>query len=128
MKADHKFTVLYDGGCPLCSREIGHYRRLSGAADLHWVDAALADADLSPFGVTRLDALRTFHVIDRQGEMHRGAWAFMALWAEFPRYRWLAKVCRWLKLENPLDWLYARFAAWHFRRRCGDRVCGPAGE
>lgn len=29
-------TVFYDGSCPLCSREIAHYRRLRGAESLKW--------------------------------------------------------------------------------------------
>ena len=31
--------VFYDGGCPLCRREIAHYRRIDSAERLRWVDA-----------------------------------------------------------------------------------------
>ena len=32
-------VVFYDGDCPLCRREIAHYRRMDSANKLHWVDA-----------------------------------------------------------------------------------------
>ena len=31
--------VFYDGGCPLCRREIAHYRRIDSTGSLRWVDA-----------------------------------------------------------------------------------------
>lgn len=118
------FTVLYDGGCPLCSREIGHYRRLAAALPIRWVDVTLPETDLVPYGVSRREALEVFHVIDGTGTMHRGARAFIALWAELPRYRWLARSCRLLRMEPLLERAYRRFATWHYQRRCREGVCG----
>ena len=45
-------TVYFDGACPLCRREIAHYRSQKGAASMAWVDIATSDnaslgADLS---------------------------------------------------------------------------------
>lgn len=121
-------TVLYDGGCPLCSREIAHYRRVAGAAaPIDWVDIAPPDADPAAYGVSRLEALQVFHVIDPAGQPHKGARGFLALWAILPRYRWLARVCRALRLEPVLDWAYRHFAGWHFAKRCRDGVCGTGG-
>lgn len=31
-------TVYYDGGCPVCSREINFYRHRPGGESLAWVD------------------------------------------------------------------------------------------
>ena len=33
-------TVLYDGDCPLCRREVGVYRGLRPLRPLHWVDVS----------------------------------------------------------------------------------------
>ena len=30
--------MFYDGGCPLCSREVAHYRRLDRRNNVSWVD------------------------------------------------------------------------------------------
>lgn len=121
-------VVLYDGGCPLCSREIAHYRRLAADLPIDWLDVTQAEAGLDRYGLSPEDAIRRFHVIDRSGTMQTGARAFLALWAELPGYRWLARVCRSLRVAPLLEWGYVRFADWHFRRRCRDGVCAaPAG-
>lgn len=119
-----QMTVLYDGGCPLCSREINHYRRLARHRSIDWLDVTQPGADIGRFGLNREAALKLFHVVDRTGSMHVGARAFIALWEELPRYRWLARLCRSLGLIPLLEALYVRFAGWHFRRRCRDGACG----
>lgn len=123
-----ELTVLYDGGCPLCSREIDHYRRLASSRPVRWVDVTQDDASIEDFGLDRAEALRLFHVIDANGEMQTGLRAFMALWSELPGYRWLTVVIRQLRAEPWLERLYRRFAAWHFRRRCPEGVCGLPGK
>ena len=93
-------TVLYDGACPLCQREIGVYRGIEplkpGApvcfADVS--DAAIPLPSALPPGVTREQLLARFHVRDRNGELLSGAPAFLALWAALPGWRWLAMVGR----------------------------------
>ncbi len=89
-------TVLYDGACPLCRREIGVYR---GLKPLH-ADAPVCFADVSdaalplprslPAGTTREQLLARLHVRGRGGEWLSGAPAFLALWAALPGWRWLA--------------------------------------
>ena len=117
-------TVLFDGGCPLCSREIAHYRKLASRVPVRWLDAA-ADGDaLARFGVQRADALAEFHVFDAEGRLHKGADGFVALWLALPYYRWLARTCLVLRLLPLMRRAYAGFARWHFRRRCASGVCG----
>ncbi|MFN5745309.1 MAG: thiol-disulfide oxidoreductase DCC family protein [Methylococcaceae bacterium] len=121
---DSKLTVLYDGGCPMCSREINHYRRIAGKhAALCWIDVTQDHAALAHYGLTREEALKLFHVEDQSGVMHVGARAFIALWAVLPGYRWLAMVCRMPGIPTALDFIYRKFAGWHFRRRCSDGAC-----
>jgi predicted DCC family thiol-disulfide oxidoreductase YuxK len=123
-----ELTVLYDGGCPLCSREINHYRRLASFRPVRWVDVTQDDAGIEGFGLDQAEALRLFHVIDASGELQTGLRAFMALWSELPGYRWLSVAIRQSRAETWLERLYRRFAAWHFRRRCPDGVCGLPGK
>jgi predicted DCC family thiol-disulfide oxidoreductase YuxK len=96
--ADHALplTVLYDGACPLCRREIGVYRGLQPLQP----DAAVCFNDVNdaalplPPGTTREQLLARFHVRDRDGTLLSGAPAFLALWAALPGWRWLARVGR----------------------------------
>lgn len=88
-------TVYFDGACPVCSREIAHYRSRPGAEAIAWVDAAHTDeAALGP-GLTRDRALARMHVRQADGTLVSGAAAFAALWSRMPQYAWLGRVAAW---------------------------------
>ena len=82
-------TVLYDGACPLCRREIGIYRGLLPNTPVCFADVSDAALPLPP-GTTREQLLARFHVRSREGQLLSGAQAFLALWAALPGWRWLA--------------------------------------
>lgn len=87
--------VFYDGACPLCSREIEHYRRRDRAGRLIPVDISTTDFDPQPYGIALRAFMHELHVIDRRGQVFRGVEAFRAIWQAFPDaigYRMLAAV------------------------------------
>ncbi len=84
-------TVLYDGACPLCRREVGVYRGLTPLQPLRWCDVSDANSPLPPGG-HRADYLARFHVQQGDGTVLSGARAFIALWATLPGWRWLARL------------------------------------
>lgn len=86
-------TVLYDGACPLCRREIAVYRGLRSDTPLCFADVSDTAQPL-PAGTTREQLLTRFHVRDTDGRLLSGAQAFLALWATLPGWRWLARVGR----------------------------------
>jgi len=86
-------TVLYDGACPLCRREIGFYRGLQPNTPVCFSDVSDAAVPL-PAGTTREQLLARFHVRGSDGALLSGAQAFLALWAALPGWRWLALACR----------------------------------
>jgi predicted DCC family thiol-disulfide oxidoreductase YuxK len=104
-------TVLYDGACPLCRREIGLYRRLRPLrADAPVCFADLSDAALPlPPGTTREQLLARFHVRSRDGRLLSGARAFLALWAALPGWRWLALAGRLPGAPGALEFGYRLF-------------------
>ncbi len=87
-------TVYYDGSCPLCSAEIGHYAGLRGSERLCFVDVSAPGADAGP-DLSKDEALRRFHVRRADGRLLSGAQAFTAVWAVLPAWRsaaWLARL------------------------------------
>lgn len=90
-------TVLYDGACPLCRREIGIYRGLQPLRS----DSPVCFTDVSdtalplPPGTTREQLLARFHVRGRDGELLSGAQAFLALWGALPGWHGLAACRAW---------------------------------
>jgi predicted DCC family thiol-disulfide oxidoreductase YuxK len=107
-------TVLYDGACPLCRREIGVYRGLQPRrSDSPVCFADVSDATLPlPPGTTREQLLARFHVRDRDGELLSGAQAFLALWAALPGWHWLAMVGRVPGAAWVMERTYRLFLRW----------------
>jgi predicted DCC family thiol-disulfide oxidoreductase YuxK len=84
--------VYFDGGCPVCRREIAWYRARPALTPIEWVDVAASNCD--PAGdLCRAEALRVFHVRLDDGSLVHGARAFALLWQRFPGLRgpgWVA--------------------------------------
>lgn len=102
-------TVYFDGACPLCRREIEHYRGLEGSASIVWVDAATCDPAAFGDGLSRTDALSRLHVRQADGSLASGAAAFASIWARLPAYRWLAGVASRAWTLKILDAGYSAF-------------------
>jgi predicted DCC family thiol-disulfide oxidoreductase YuxK len=119
----HLPVVFFDGGCPLCRREIAHYRRIDTGQRLRWVDAVSEPGALKTHGLSLQAAMAELHVLDGNGCWRRGIDAFLVIWQQLPAYRWLAKIIITLGLRRPLAFAYRHFAAWRNRRRCGDHGC-----
>ena len=68
-------TVLYDGKCPLCRREISLYRNLRPVhADVPVCFADISDEAVSlPHGKAREQLLARFHVQRPDGQLISGA-------------------------------------------------------
>ena len=45
-----KPTVFYDGGCPLCKKEISHYMGLDTDCSIVWIDITEQDFVLKSYG------------------------------------------------------------------------------
>jgi predicted DCC family thiol-disulfide oxidoreductase YuxK len=107
-------TVLYDGACPLCRREIGLYRGLPADTPLCFADVS-DPAQPLPAGATRERLMARFHVLDGQGRLVSGAPAFLALWAVLPGWRWLARAGRLPGVAWAMEVAYRGFL--HLRPR-----------
>ena len=82
-------TVYYDGGCPVCTREIAMYRQQPGAERIRWVDASSCGAEELGAQLSREAALARLHLRGPDGQLVSGAAAFTGMWREMPRWRGL---------------------------------------
>lgn len=92
--------VFYDGGCPVCSREIAFYKARPGADGFEWVNVDGTPEALGP-DLTREAALARMHVRLADGTLVSGAAAFAAMWRQMPGFRWLGT----LLAIPPFGWL-----------------------
>ena len=115
-----QLEILYNGRCPICSAEIAQYRKQAEHANapVRFID--LHEATLAHWGLNADQATRRFHV-RKDGQIISGFPAFLALWRELPRMRWLARVLELPVLRQMADFGYNNLAApllyWMHKRR-----------
>ncbi|MBM7068735.1 thiol-disulfide oxidoreductase DCC family protein [Actibacterium sp. 188UL27-1] len=86
-----KAEIIYNAECPVCAFEINAYRRYAAGRDLPMEFKDLNQADMAAYGLTRDQAARRLYVQHGE-ELLSGIPAFICLWREMPRYRWLARI------------------------------------
>jgi len=67
-----KPMVFFDGGCPLCRREVAHYRFLDRRNRVGWIDISRAADLLLQYGIDRGAAMRRLHALDERGRVVSG--------------------------------------------------------
>ncbi|MBK1619475.1 thiol-disulfide oxidoreductase [Lamprobacter modestohalophilus] len=118
-----ELKTFFDGGCPLCSREIAHYRKIDRDGRIQSIDITQAADTLATAGLDLPSAMRRLHVQEPDGRLLSGVEAFIAIWQRLPRWHLLAGLVTRLRLTRPLEWGYQRFAERRFRRRCAEGAC-----
>ena len=122
-----RYTVLYDGGCPMCRRTVRVLRRLDWLRRLTFVDATdpFVRERVAP-GLTEAEVLVEMYVVNDTGARVGG----------YAGYLWISRV---VPLMWPLALLGPLPGVWHFgaaiyryvaanrvrRGRCTDDVCAP---
>jgi ubiquinone biosynthesis monooxygenase Coq7 len=118
--SSEKLTVLYDGACPLCKREIAHVKRLAEGesnSELCFVDISTdptqgegwESKQVTLTATERAKLLARFHVQRADGSRMDGAAAFVAMWERLPGWRWLAKFSRLPGMLSVMEFAYRGF-------------------
>jgi predicted DCC family thiol-disulfide oxidoreductase YuxK len=94
MRPEYPLTVFFDGGCPVCSREMAFIRKQTSGAKLIFIDISRPDFDPAPYGRSRKEFMAKMHAMDAKGRFLVGVDAFRALWQTMPGtlYPCLAKL------------------------------------
>lgn len=127
-----KTIVIYNDTCPICSREVNGYRRMSAREGLDIDYCGLSAGGHGDHGLSGEAAARRFHVV-HDGRLLSGMPAFAVLWDQMPRLRWLAWLVRRPGLRQLTEGLYDHVLApalyrMHLRRqRRIESVSGEAG-
>lgn len=100
-----KLTIWFDGGCPLCRREIALMRRLDKREAINFIDVSNGETACP---IDRDALLARFHAREN-GVMLSGAAAFAAMWRAIPLLRPIGLAARNEPVLAMLEWLYRRF-------------------
>ncbi|MEO0667388.1 MAG: DUF393 domain-containing protein [Pseudomonadota bacterium] len=113
--------VLYNADCPVCNFEITHYADYSAREGLPIRFDDLNSDALAQWNLDADTAARRLYVL-KDGALHSGIPAFVLLWQEMPRYRWLARLVsvpgvHWVACLT-YDYVLAPLIyRWHLRRQ-----------
>jgi predicted DCC family thiol-disulfide oxidoreductase YuxK len=125
---DLEIEVLYDGGCPLCTREVALLRRLDrGRGRVRCSDLAAPGFDASRVGRTRVELMARIHGVLPDGSVVEGMEVFRRAYAAV-ELGWILAPTRWPLLRPLADAAYRWFAR-HRLRLTGRRDdCACAHE
>ena len=116
-----KPIVFFDGGCPLCQREVNHYRRIDHQQNISWIDIARERDVLIEYSLSYDSAMQQLHAVNTAGQVVTGLDAFLLIWENIDRYRFLKGFILKLRLQKALKIIYRVFAKWRYKRRCDSR-------
>lgn len=69
--------MLYDGGCPVCRREVNYLKKRNAKGLVEFIDIDPLD---SYAGISKEEAMKEMLVLDATGQVHRGVDAFFVLY------------------------------------------------
>lgn len=120
----HAITVLFDGQCPLCSREMRMIRRWDRLGRVGTIDITGPDFDPARFGLTHHAVMARIHGILPDGRVVEGMEVFRRIYRALGR-GWIVAWTGWPVLKPIADVAYILFARNRLRLtgRCGDNAC-----
>lgn len=115
-----KTAVLYNANCPVCNFEISHYEAYAQAQNLPIRFDDLNSDALAKWDLSADQAARRLYV-EKDGALSSGIPAFLILWADMPKYRWLGKIVGLPVVKQLASLSYDHVLApliyrWHLRR------------
>jgi len=120
-----EITLLYDGDCPLCAREVALLRRLDRRGRLGFEDIAAPSFDAAARGRTQTELMARIHGVLPDGRLVEGMEVFRRAYAAVG-LGWLLAPSRWPGLRPLFDVAYRAFA--RHRLRLTGRAGEPCGE
>lgn len=102
--------VLFNEDCPICNAEICHYIKYAESNSIELYFDKLGEADLSLYGVSKDQGAKRLHVIS-DGKVIDGLQAFQKLWAQMPRYKFLAVITNFPVIREIAGLVYDKILA-----------------
>ena len=99
--------VLYNSECPICSREINHYKKIS-KNNINFIPISTETAKL--WSLSEDQAAKKLHA-RLNGEHIDGVDAFQAIWNNLPYYWVLSKIIAIWPLKSISNLVYSKILA-----------------
>ena len=83
---DQLTKVYYNESCSICRFEINHYKKFE--EKIGWVDVTNNKSAVDETKKQPKELIRRLHVL-KNAEIYKGIDAFLIVWEELPKYKWL---------------------------------------
>ena len=121
-----KLTLLFDGGCPLCLREVKFLRSRDKLNNIKFVDIDSTDYQPNLYsGISYRDAMNRIHAIKESGEILRDVSVFREAY-QLIGLGWIYAPTKWPLLGHLVNQLYKLWAKWRLpltRRQSLEQLC-----
>jgi predicted DCC family thiol-disulfide oxidoreductase YuxK len=102
-------TLFYDGGCPLCRRQVAWVKHRRKQDDVHFIDIRAQGFDPAQWGRTCDELMGRMFALDGEGRWYTGMDSIRALYAVLG-YRGRVRLSSLPGLDTMLDRLYLAVA------------------
>lgn len=109
-----KLTIFYDGGCPLCVKEMRHLKKLDARSKIQFENINEPDFNQRYPAVDVAKANQYLHGQTRSGEMIYGLDVTYAAWSQVGK-GWMIAPLRWPVIRWFADKAYLFFARYRNR-------------
>ena len=120
-----EFTLLYDGLCPLCSKEVTWLYSRNKQEKLGFQDINEAGFDPAIYGKTHAELMAEIHGVYPDGRIIKGMGVFRETYKAVG-LGWLMAPTSWPVLKTLFDFIYKLFAKYRVRLASlivGDKAC-----
>lgn len=105
----HLVKVFYDGLCVVCSSEINHYKKMQGGEKINFIDITSLDFDASLEKLDPQSVHKELHAKDKNGNVFVGVDAFVLIWSQIDKLKWLSKLAQTWPVKKTLELNYKLF-------------------
>ena len=121
-----KLTLLFDGGCPLCLREVNFLDSRDKLENISFVDINSPDFQPDLFsGISYKEAMGRIHAIKESGEILKDVAVFREAY-RLIGLGWIYAPTNWPILGSLIDQIYKVWAKWRLpltRRPSIEKLC-----
>ncbi len=118
-----ELTIFYDGGCPLCAKEMRHLQNLDTEQRIAYEDINAPDFNRRFPYIDRLKADQILHGELAGGELIYALDVTYVAWSMVGKRHWVAPL-RWPLIKQVANWGYKIFAK--HRHRLSTLLTGQA--
>ena len=110
-----ELTILYDGGCPLCLREVRFLKSRDRLKKLNFVDIDSSDYDPSANkNISYRESMKTIHAITNEGDVIRNLEVFRRAYSIIG-LGWIYSPTKWPILVKIFDSIYSIWAKYRLK-------------